>query len=229
MTKIADTQVKKTSGGYARIFNDDAIGTIFSTVHATNIRNGNELEHIIEDNTQLIPNDDLDTFILDISKSKMPIKYGIYICPKRIYRKSSYRVPGHEPDYIVFDINSSTKKCSIVELKDGDTFDTKKSESELDTLIACTNTLAPKLPCTVQYYICSFNQTDKNKIYKGFKERFEKSHILTGDEFCKLIKLDYSKICKQRLSDATENRKELVTLLLQVPWFAQEVQTQLNK
>ena len=99
----------------------------------------------------------------------------------------------HEPDFIIFVLDRE-KICNIVELKDGDSFDTKKSSSELESLRAFTNHIAPKIPFMVRFYICCFNQNDKTRIIEGFKKRFEQDQVLTGREFCNLLGIDYDSI-----------------------------------
>ena len=47
MVRIEDSKPGRRDGGYARLFNDADIGALVSRVHATSIRAGTELEHII--------------------------------------------------------------------------------------------------------------------------------------------------------------------------------------
>ena len=65
MVRIVAGKSGRRDGGYARIFDDADLGALISRIHATSIRAGNELEHIIEresrENKTFIP--DLDLFL----------------------------------------------------------------------------------------------------------------------------------------------------------------------
>ena len=117
---------------------------------------------------------------------------------------------------MVFTINNG-KICNIIELKDGDSFDTKKSTSEFENLKQFTEHLAPQIPFIVKFFICCFNQDSKDKIFDGFKERFTKEQILTGREFCELLKIDYNEILELRKFDATDNFAYVISELANIP------------
>jgi hypothetical protein len=52
MAKISETKGRSDAkSGYARLFGSQQLGQLVSRVHATVIRTGNELEHIIESET----------------------------------------------------------------------------------------------------------------------------------------------------------------------------------
>ncbi len=59
---------------------------------------------------------------------------------------------------------------------DGDNFDTKKSQGEVNDLSTYSNALANKLPYPwrSEIKVCMFNQHDKTKIVSGFKDIFQK-------------------------------------------------------
>lgn len=59
--------------------------------------------------------------------------------------------------------------CKIIELKDGDCFDTKKAASEKENLEYFKANFSPKVPFVTEIYLCSFFQMDK----KNLKEWFE--------------------------------------------------------
>jgi hypothetical protein len=217
MTKICDSKVKRTSGGYNRIFDDPEIGSLFSAVHSANIRNGNELEELITEYSSLIPNNNLDAFIKNIDT----MKTGIYLAPKYIYVKSEVgHINGHQPDFLVFNIQPKHKyTCSIIELKDGNDFDTKKSAAEKLTLTQCQNVLTERLNFEVNYYICCFNATTHKEIISGLKHAFNDNEVCTGKEFCNFLSINYDQIILRRKQDALNNRQELIKQLAQIPWF----------
>jgi len=209
MAKIENAKTKTVSGGYVRLFNDKELGLIFSKVQSTVITNGTELEKIILSKTNQITN--LNKFIDDTTNGITP--NGIYTCNKSNLRNSDYHLKGHEPDFLIF-IVQAKRICKIIELKDGDNFDTKKSPSEKNSLIAFQNFIAPKIPFLVEYYICSFNQNDKTQIQKGFKNCFTLNEILTGQELCDVLKLNYNDIVNERLKDAESNLEYVIKELL---------------
>ena len=99
-----------------------------SKVQATVISNGSELERIILARSKQIK--DLSVFIDDIETGVQQIyPDGVYICSKRTLQKSPYSIKGIEPDLLVFVVRSK-RVCQVIELKDGDSFDTKKAAAE---------------------------------------------------------------------------------------------------
>jgi len=53
--------------------------------------------------------------------------------------------------------------------------------------------------------VCCFNQTSKEKILQGFKNKIKPSEAFTGQEFCELIGINYQAIIKERKE---QNQKE---------------------
>jgi len=200
MAKIEDSKPKKSSGAFERLLDNKQMANIFVKAQSTVITNGTELEKIISHQAQVIP--DLDKFIDDVKDNKKPD--GTYLCIKSVVKKSSYKMDHHEPDFIVFVVNRD-KICKVVELKDGDAFDTKKSKSEFESLKQFTEFISPKIPFMVEFYICCFNQEDKDKIVAGFKNTFTKEKIMTGKELCALLGIDYNEIIATRKHDALDN------------------------
>ena len=69
------------------------------------------------------------------------INDGSYLCNKKTVKGSSYRLNRHEPDFIAFVVSEAKKLCYVVELKDGDNFDTKKSAAD-----SLTSSISLRLP-----------------------------------------------------------------------------------
>ena len=64
MAKISETKGRSdANSGYARLFGNQQLGQLISRVHATVIRTGNELEHIIETETPAHLKTTLDTIL----------------------------------------------------------------------------------------------------------------------------------------------------------------------
>lgn len=203
MAKIRETQPKTTSYGYIRILNKE-LGDIITRIHSTSIKSGNELEKYISD---MAPNkiSNLDDFI----KKRDIIKEGIYFCSKKTFKISKYNIMHREPDFIIFQMNNGKLKGFVIELKDGDNFDTKKSEGE-KTIETLTISLQKKMKIHIDFYICCFNQNDKKKIRNGLKGQFELSNIITGNELCEMLKIERCKIDEIREKDAKDNCQWLV-------------------
>ena len=213
MVRIDAGRPGRRDGGYARMFDDAAIGALISRIHATSIRAGSELEHIIQReaaaNNALIP--DLDKFLANGVD-------GVFIAGKQTIRQSQrINFPGAEPDYLVFVRNGVKRLCYVVELKDGDQFDTKKSSGEVASLTNFSTSVGSTLPYETAIRICSFNQNDKEAIVAGFKRTVDASSVWTGSEFCELLGLDYDAIVAERRADAEANRRFFVQELCQIP------------
>lgn len=227
MSKISQAKGRKDgNSGYARVVGNAQLGQLLSKVQATVISNGTELERLITERCTLVP--DIDQFIDDVTIGK--INNGIYLCLKRVFKQSQKYANGVakiEPDMIIF-IVESHRVCKIIELKDGDMFDTKKSEAEKNNLEKFATIFGAKIPFVTDYYICSFNQQDKNAIMVGFKGVFSLDHILTGQELCEILKISYQEILDLRKNDAEENFKYLISEMMKIPEVRKEIEIQLK-
>jgi hypothetical protein len=213
MAKIEDSKVKQQSGGYERIFGNDELGKLMSKIQSTSIRAGNELENIIAEivakDNRLIENAD------DVITTKLTD--NAYLISKKAVKKSvNFRTAGLEPDFLVCLIDNENKHCYIVELKDGDNFDTKKSKAERQNLIDFKTNIADKIQYSFSIHFCCFNQTDKEKIVEGFKRVITTDEAMTGREFCELLKIDYDKIVKSRKKDQKQNMEYFVREILKI-------------
>ncbi len=220
MAKIKNSNPKATSGSYERLVGNTEMAIIFTKAQSTVIRNGNELEKIISKKSQCI--DDLDLFIDECDKCA--IKEGSYLCTKSTVKKSKYKLDHHEPDFIAFKVSKTNNLCYVVELKDGDNFDTKKSLAEREMLQLFVNHLAPKIPFRAKFYICAFNQLDKDKIVTGFKQVFTEDEVMTGREFCDILGISYDDIVKDRQDDSSDNFQYVVEKMFAI----KKVRTQFN-
>lgn len=212
MAKIRNSKPKHSGGGYERLLGNANMARIFTQAQSTVISNGTELEKIISNKSQTI--NDLDLFIDECDKGT--ITDGAYLCTKKVIKLSKYKLYGHEPDFIAFALDKIKKICYVIELKDGDAFDTKKSLAEKEMLQLFVNHLAPKIPFRIKLYICCFNQFDKSKIVSGFKNVFSIDEVMTGREFCNILKIDYDDIVKMRKDDATDNFNYVVDKMYEI-------------
>ena len=225
MAKIRNAKPKTSSGGYTRVFDNELLGDLIQKVQSTVISNGTELEKMITKESVLIEN--LDEFIDNVNDGK--IEDGSYLCQKNTIKASEYKLNKHEPDIVIFKLDSGQKNCYIIELKDGDAFDTKKSDAELASLKLYKNHLGAKIPFVTNFFICSFNQTDKNVIVEGFKKRFSEDEVMTGKELCELLEIDYQKIIDKRKSDAPDNIEFFVDEITKIPVIIAKIHNKATK
>lgn len=200
----------QTPSGYTRLFGLPALGNLISKVQGASISAGTELEKLIYDRVTKIP--DLDTFIDETLHEKQP---GIWVASKQQVKQSRAINSRYEPDFLAFDLIG--RICYVIEVKDGDQFDTKKSGSEHLTLHNFTNDISQALAFSFRVYICSFNATSKEAVYKGLKRKFSKAEILTGRELCDLLNIDYDEIVAVRSSDQERNLDYFVRQLISIP------------
>lgn len=198
MAKIEESKPGRKDGNYTRIFGDARLGALISRIHATSIRNGNELEKLIIAGTNHIS--DLDSYLKNFKHK------GVFLAPKKAV-KASKKIGSKqaEPDFMIFAERGGKPHCYIVELKDGDAFDTKKSAGELESMENFLKASAPNLPCTASIHFCGFNCTDKSEIVAGFKRKITEDQAMTGREFCQILNLDYDKIVQAREADQKIN------------------------
>jgi hypothetical protein len=189
--KIKDTKPGRKDGGYTRVLGNEELGALISRVHSTSISLGHELEKIISKKGSLFKTaEEMESLLSNGEK----FKKEIYIIPKKIVKKSKFKLEKHEPDFLI--IKKKDRKLYITELKDGDAFDTKKSAGEVEALRAFKNHI--NVPYTKMLLVCCFNQADKKKIIQGFKNQIKLSEAFTGQEFCELIGINYQEIVKER-------------------------------
>ena len=210
--KIENAKGRKDgNSGYVRTLGNKELGQLISRVQATVISNGSELERIIIERSKSI--DDLDSFIDKVTVGD--VENGTYLCQKKTLRKSKYSIKKIEPDLLIFMVEKK-RICKVIELKDGDSFDTKKAAGEKEHLEQFAKELAVKIPFVTEYYICCFNNSDKEEIKTGFKNMFELENIMTGKELCSILNISYNKIKNERKKDAEDNFNYFIDELLKI-------------
>ena len=208
MAKIRGRTPKESSGGYTRVFDNEALGELMSKVHGTSISAGSELERLITERVETI--DDLDAFL---RKDIMPD--GVLLGKKKKIKKCiELNAQGSEPDFMIFKRREGHQRCHIVELKDGHIFDTKKADCEREALHNFAKRNAGRLPYRVSTHFCAFNQDDPEVIWKGFKQRIDIKEAMTGREFCDLLEINYDEIVEIRKQDAEDNIRYFLEELL---------------
>jgi hypothetical protein len=212
MALIENSKQGRKDGGASRLLGSKRLGSIHSRVHSAIISSGYELEKLIfneVDKTTTINVVNNPNIVDNITNGKAAL--GKYLCTKKSIKKSEigalikeYDSEAHEPDLILFDTENDL--CLIIELKDGDAFDTKKMDGEKHSLDTTVRAIGPHTKFKCISKICGFNSTDKDKLVIGFKNRFSKDDILTGEELCEILSIDYGTITKRREHDTYKNR-----------------------
>jgi hypothetical protein len=198
----------REAGGYERLFGDARLGRLLSRVQSAVI--GAELEQVIIELANTI--DDADAFLdADI------LKEGVFAVPKKVLKKSKrLNYAGVEPDFVVFKREGKMQHCYLVELKDGDTFDTKKAAGEKESMQRFLTAVAPHIQFTMSIHFCCFHRLNRQEIVQGFKRKITINEAMTGPEFCSLLDINYEAVLIRRKEHQEENLKYFVDQLLEI-------------
>ena len=135
---------------------------------------------------------------------------------KMIKESSTLDFAGAEPDFLIFKRREGSQACHLVELKDGDAFDTKKAASEHNSMHSFISKNAQHLQYVVRAHFCCFNQDNKNAIHEGFKKKISIEEAMTGKDFCNLLEIDYDEIVNDRKKEGPENLRYFLTELVKI-------------
>ena len=210
MARFKNAKGREQGSGYARLFNDKELGALISRVHAAVISSGTELEQVVKDKLHLI--EDLDEFLKrDIMQD------GVMAADKKKVKKcKTLNFAGSEPDFLIFKRKHEKQNCHIIELKDGDNFDTKKASAEYRSMHSFISKNASRIPYRVHSHFCCFNQDSKQAILDGFRNKISLQEAMTGREFCELLELDYDKMVRARQEYGAENKREFLSDLIKI-------------
>ncbi|MEM9569514.1 MAG: restriction endonuclease [Bacteroidota bacterium] len=222
MVLIKESKGRREGSGYKRLFGNEDLGHLLSRVQSGVIRAGNELEQLIIDLSDHI-DDNLDAF-LDHSD----IAQGVFLVSKKKLKQSRLK-SSCEPDFLILEITPQKKHCYIIELKDGDNFDTKKAQGEKDLLQKFQQEISSKLPYTTSIHICCFNQANKDKIIAGFKYKIKREMAMTGEELCKILSLNHTDIVERRKKDQKNNMVFFIEALLKIDQVRGHIKAQIDK
>ncbi len=212
MALIRNARGRRDGGsGYARVLDDQGLGQLISRVQATVISSGSELERIICDRVAQVEN--LDRFL-----EQEIMQEGVMLASKRaIKRSNALQFHGAEPDFLVFKRRGQSQRCHVIELKDGDMFDTKKAAAEHRSAHSFVEKNARNLQYLVSVHFVAFNQTERTAIFDGFKRKVPERECMTGPDFCNLLEIDYDEIVRTRQSDWRSNFEYFLDELLEIP------------
>src|SRR5437764_3848695 len=168
--KIKNTKSGRKDGAYTRLLGNEELGALISRIYSASISSGVELEKLILAKSDLFlvqSPEEMESLLSNGEK----FDKKTYLIPKKVVKKSIKFRSEHEPDYLI--LKKATKTLYITELKDGDTFDTKKSAGEAESLRKFKNHISENVPYITLILVCCFNQTDKERILKGFKNKIK--------------------------------------------------------
>lgn len=220
--KAKGRRAEQSPSGYTRLFGVPALGNLMSRIQGAVISSGNELEKLIWERVNQI--EDLDNFLeatLQGGENK------VFVASKQQIKKSKKIHSRYEPDFVGF--NPKQRQCYIIEVKDGDQFDTKKAAGEHQTLYNFRNDVSSVLSYSAAVYICSFNARTKDEIVLGLKNQFSKEETLTGKEMCDLFGIDYQEIIKNRTNDQRANLRFFIVEILKIPAIKKKIVSFLKK
>lgn len=194
----------ETSSGYERLFGNHELGNLISKVQAAVISTGTELEKILAN--RLTNTDGIS--IQNINKNKR-VFVGIN--------------QGHDVDVDCVILDNGEYK--LIEIKDGDTFDTKKVAGELHSLNVVQSFLISRgIPHNqIEIRFCSFNAKDHQQIEKGTKGLLTKGMAMTGKELCELLEINFDEIVEERKRDQKANLDYFMKELLKIPEIKEKI------
>lgn len=211
MARIADSKGREDdNSGYTRLLGNRQLGQLLSRIHATVIRNGNELEDMLARHCP---------YRATGLKERVSGALVLFTQPREVYFGEALHIrPGqHQAVADVVILDNTSRRAIVVELKDGDEFDTKKADGELRSIAPLATAIGERLDYTPEYFFCCFNQEDKQVIVRGAKGRFAEEHVMTGREICELLAVDWRMIRDQRERDRRENLRHFVSELSAMP------------
>lgn len=206
ISKAKGRRENETPSGYERLFGNKKLGLLMSKVQSAVISTGNELETVLANNL----------------KEKTGVSIKEINREKRIFKGIKN---GHD---IIIDcvINTKEGKIMLIEIKDGDTFDTKKVAGEIESLKITKEHLIKKEQLTqedITIHYCSFNAISHEQIERGAKGLLPKNSAMTGMELCRLLGLDYEQIINERKKNQKENLKYFIEELKKIPEILNEL------
>ena len=199
----------QSPSGYTRLFGVPALGNLISRIQAAVISSGSELEQLIWD--RVVQIDDLDHFLKTTLHSE---EDRVFVARKQQIKTCKIIRSEYEPDFLAF--HPLTRNCYIVEVKDGDQFDTKKAAGERQMLGNFRTDISHSVPYITHIYLCSFNSPTREEVYRGLKRKFQMEELITGRELCDLFRIEYDSIVMHRQKDQRSNLEYIAQELLAI-------------
>lgn len=223
MAKMRDSKGRPDeNSGYVRVVGSLELGRLLSRLQATVIRNGNELERLLKSecpyySAALTLGEIIETVNRKEVDNSKPLQAFFS------YKHEREGEKGVIGDVIV--VNHIEKSVYVIELKDGDTFDTKKASGEVASMKILSEALGAALGYTPKTRFCAFNQASKTAIVAGAKGRFDLETAMTGAELCQLLGVDYERMRQARKADEEENFDFLLREMLAIPAVRRKIES----
>ena len=203
MAKIDYRKKRETSKGYSRLYENDVLGRFFTANHAATISNGMELrKKLINCYTGKLPifyGDKVKNQkrTLDIINNTTDgcIIFSGYINDKN---KNKNKNKKKEIDIII----SKKNKLFIIEVKDGNALDTKKSETEIDGIEYSVQSITNLGYEDHEGKLVLMNMENYQHKIKDYRSS---EYVMSGEDFCEKFQFDYKKFQECQKSDAPEN------------------------
>lgn len=219
--------------GYYRLFESQSADTttdaiaqriarLVSKIHSASICNGNKLEEFIGSADYNLHAPKRNSKIMHLSELAsghyLNIKFEkeLWDTPKSqsteidymLVRRKAAPVPAPEDPEDPEDAEKKKEdiEVALFEIKDGDTFDTKKSREELNSLKEVSNLITKNLPgASVLCYVVLWNVKDIAK--NGFKAKLPDGiTLINGRMMCDIVKnIEYEKILHSRKEIGDKN------------------------
>jgi len=196
MALIKDAKGRRageTPSGYERLLGNKELGQLISKVQSAVISTGSELERDLE--KKLIGRK-------DVSIGKINPEFRNF---RGLKKDSTGKTHNIKIDVVI----KNESDYELIELKDGDTFDTKKVAGELQSLNLVKDFLIKKgvSEKNIKMGFCSFNAENHDQIEKGAKGLLNRSMAITGRELCEKLGLNFGVIVEERKKHQKENMK----------------------
>lgn len=181
------------------------MAVVFSENHANVISNGNKLDCHIIPNERFNPNKvikKIKTTLIDPNNCNghySQLELMKEDCPS--IKKKCIQI-----DYVTI----TDDEAFIYEIKDGDTFDTKKSEGELESLEKAKGFFKRLFPNKQVYtHVVLWNARDLSKVSFKVKD-IPSNFIMFGTDFCKKNNINWEAIKIFRMLEGKKNKREMI-------------------
>ncbi len=207
--KIRKVKIKKdkkndiTKSGYYNVFGVKELAELCRKIQSTTIRNGNELQDIILSEVtvqKLSKKIDLDSLIKLIN-SGSTFYIANYRISKSQLESKGIKLSGKK-NIDIDAIFCKDKILYIIEYKQGDNLDTKKSQSEVESLSKVSEFFKSLEIETCPKLVMWVCDDVKNS---SIKTTENKEFLITGKEACDIIGLSFESIENIRKSDQEDN------------------------
>lgn len=218
MALISNTNPGRTDGGYTRVLGHKQLGSLISRVQATTIAAGKELERLLPEHATTFKPEDITALI----HGTLPVDN--YLVTRQSIRTHFKPLIGSdkEPDFLV--ISVAERAIYVVEVKDGDCFDTKKARGEVRALNEFSQRLKQWMcreiaiaDYVVDMRMCFFNAPDRDQVAFGMKGFLPRSKAWTGQDLCRVLDISFDAIASKRTHDAEENLDYFLGELAAIP------------